>query len=75
MAAIDDMVDAVGAVNAAMADIAAKRALLEGYKTEKQRYSDLVAATKTDLDVLVQAAKPALQDLAKKIASAMPTGT
>lgn len=74
MAAIDDMVDAVGAVNATMADIAAKRALLEGYKGEKQRYSDLVAATKADLDALISTAKPALQNLAAKIAAAMPTG-
>lgn len=74
MAAIDDMVDAVGAVNATMADIAAKRALLEGYRTERQRYADLATTTKADLDVLVSAAKPALQNLAAKIAAAMPTG-
>lgn len=75
MAAIDNMVDAVGAVNATMDTIAAKRALLEGYKAEKQRYTDLVTTTKADLDVLVAAAKPALQDLAAKIDAALPPGT
>lgn len=67
--AVIAQLQASAAANAAIAD---KKLLLDNYKAEKQRFADLIDATKLDLDALTTANTTALKNLAAAITAAFP---
>ncbi len=69
---MDDLLAAVGAINAAMANLATERGKLEGYKATKQEYAALVDEQKLVVDAAAQGLGPALKDLAAKISAVYP---
>lgn len=71
-AQLDAVIAQLQATAVSNAAIATQKQLLDNYKLEKQRYSDLVTQTKLDLDALTQANTQALKDLGAAITAAFP---
>lgn len=69
---VDDLLASVGAVNQVMANLAAERGKLQGYRDARQQYADLATTQKTVVDTLVAASEAALRDIHDKIQVVFP---
>jgi hypothetical protein len=72
MAAIDDLLVKLGETAELMKQLDEVRGRLQGYRTERQRFADLVDQTVIERDALVASAKTALKELAAAINAAYP---